>query len=193
MKRLSEPRHDKTSRMTVRPAKTQISLGISPVWSVSSLSAWRKPGILATHWAHSKDSDQTGRMTRLIWVFAGRTLIFWFCHVTAHFVAIKSTSDLLLCGWKCLVYTNLFAVDCETSSTPHSWWYLSPRGYERIPSFFFLFFLILSTKQGKHWYHFFNPWPPTLETDALPLGDRGGWKCGPHMGDGEVCFLSPLK
>ena len=34
--------------------------------------------------ADSKDSDQTGRMPRLIWVFAGRTLICWFCHVAAH-------------------------------------------------------------------------------------------------------------
>ena len=61
--------------MTVRPAKTQISLGIRPVWSESSLSAWRKLGTLATHWAHSGDSDQTGRMPRLIWVFPGRTVI----------------------------------------------------------------------------------------------------------------------
>ena len=40
-------------------------------------SAWesvlRKLGSLATHWVHSEDSDQTGRMPRLIWVFAGRT------------------------------------------------------------------------------------------------------------------------
>ena len=56
------------------PAKTQISLGVRPVWSESSLSAWRKLGPLATNWAHSEDSDQTGRMPRLIWVFAGRTL-----------------------------------------------------------------------------------------------------------------------
>ena len=41
------------------PAKTQISLG---------RSAWRKLGSLATHWAHSEDSDQTGWMPRLIWV-----------------------------------------------------------------------------------------------------------------------------
>ena len=67
-----EPRHDKTNKMSVHPAKTQISLGICPVWSESSLSAWRKLGSLATHWAHSEDSDQTGRMPRLIWVFAGR-------------------------------------------------------------------------------------------------------------------------
>ena len=73
--RLHEPRHDKTNKMSVRPAKTQISLGIRPVWSESSLSAWRKLGSLATHWAHSEDSDQTGRMPSLIWVFAGRTAI----------------------------------------------------------------------------------------------------------------------
>ena len=47
----------------------------SPVWSESSLSAWRKLGSLATHWAHSEDPDQTGRMHWLIWVFAGRTAI----------------------------------------------------------------------------------------------------------------------
>ena len=35
----------------------------------------KKNGFLVTHWAHSEDSDQTERMPRLIWVFAGRTLI----------------------------------------------------------------------------------------------------------------------
>ena len=69
-----EPRHNKTNEMAVRQAKTQISLGIRPVWSESSLSAWRKLGSLATHWAHSENCEQTGRMSRLIWVFAGRTI-----------------------------------------------------------------------------------------------------------------------
>ena len=59
-------RLNKTNKMTVHPAKTPISLGICPVWSESSLSAWRKLGSLATHLAHSEDSDQTGRMPRLI-------------------------------------------------------------------------------------------------------------------------------
>ena len=35
----SEPPHDKTNKMTVRPAKTQINLGVRPVWSESSLCA----------------------------------------------------------------------------------------------------------------------------------------------------------
>ena len=57
-------------------SKTQISLGIRPVWSESSLCAqWvaKDPSFLH---ADSEDSDQTGRMPRLIWVFAGRTLIW---------------------------------------------------------------------------------------------------------------------
>ena len=41
--------HDKTNNVAVRPAKIQISLGVRPVWSESSMSAWRKLGSLATH------------------------------------------------------------------------------------------------------------------------------------------------
>ena len=70
----NEPRHDKTNKMSMRPAKTQIS----PVWSESSLSTWRKLGSLATHWAHSEDSDQTGSKSSL-----GAQSLCWFCHVPA--------------------------------------------------------------------------------------------------------------
>ena len=73
---LCEPPHDKTNKMSVRLAKTQISLGIRPVWSESSLCAqWvaKDPSFLH---ADSEDSDQTGRMPRLIWVFAGHTCHF---------------------------------------------------------------------------------------------------------------------
>ena len=38
----------KPTKWHVRPAKTQISLGILPVWLESSLSAWRKLGSLAS-------------------------------------------------------------------------------------------------------------------------------------------------
>ena len=70
-----EPLHDKTNKKTVCPAKTQISLGIHPVWSEASLcTQWvaKDPSFLH---ADSEDSDQTGRKPRLIWVFAGCTLI----------------------------------------------------------------------------------------------------------------------
>ena len=71
----NEPQHDKTNKMSVRPAKTRISLGIHPVWSESSLCAQcvaKDPSFLH---ADSEDSDQTGWMPRLIWVSAGRTVI----------------------------------------------------------------------------------------------------------------------
>ena len=62
-------------QVTVRTAKTQISLGIRADWSESSLCAqWVATGPRFAH-ADSEDSDQTGRMPKLIWVFAGRTLI----------------------------------------------------------------------------------------------------------------------
>ena len=61
--------------MACAPSEVSDQSGISSVWSESSLSAWRNVGSSATHWAHSEDSDQTGRMPRLICVFAGRTVI----------------------------------------------------------------------------------------------------------------------
>ena len=76
-------RMTKPTKWPVRPAKTQISLGIRPVWSESSLAAWRKLGSLATNWVHGKASDQTGWMPKLIWVFTGHKCRFWFCHEAA--------------------------------------------------------------------------------------------------------------
>ena len=67
--------------MSVRQAKIQVSLGILPVWSESSLSAqWIAKGPRFLH-ADIEDSDQTGQMPRLIWVFAGRraTLLVLSC------------------------------------------------------------------------------------------------------------------
>ena len=99
----------KQTKWHVRPAKTQISLGIRPVWSESSLSAWRKLGSFATHWAQSEDSDQTGRMPRLIWVFAGRTVtllvlscrgsyrvFFFFCAICSRSLETVQLEHILL-------------------------------------------------------------------------------------------------
>ena len=71
-----EPSYDKTNKMTVRSAKIQISLGIRPVWSEISLSAWRNLASLATHSAHSEDwsdwayaqADSAQSDLRLRWV-----------------------------------------------------------------------------------------------------------------------------
>ena len=100
----NEPRHDKTKKMSVRQAQTQINLGICPVWSEFLLSAWRNLGSKSTHWVHSKDSDQTGWMPRLIWVVTGRTLILLvsLCHGSNNLLL---RFPLILC-WKCFHYYN---------------------------------------------------------------------------------------
>ena len=55
----------------MHPAKTQISLGIHPVWSESlQCTQWVAEDSIFLH-VDSEDSDQTGRMPRLIWVFDG--------------------------------------------------------------------------------------------------------------------------
>ena len=73
---VSEPRHVKTNKMSVRLVKTQISLDIRPVWSESSLFSQLVAKYPSFLHEDSKDSDQTGQMHRLIWVFAGRTYHF---------------------------------------------------------------------------------------------------------------------
>ena len=58
------------------PSENLISLAWASAQS-DSLSAWRKLGSLATHWAPSEDSDQTGHLPSLIRVFAVRMKKAW--------------------------------------------------------------------------------------------------------------------
>ena len=79
-----EPRHDKTNKVSVRPTKTQISLGIRPVWSESSLSAWRNFGSLATYWTQAKALISLGGCPGWSESSLGAQPHSWFCHVAAH-------------------------------------------------------------------------------------------------------------
>ena len=75
--RLSYPNHCiyRTGASQQLASRFQTYWADSPVWSESSLCAqWLAKDTRFPH-ADSEDSDQTGRMPRLIWVFAGRTLI----------------------------------------------------------------------------------------------------------------------
>ena len=71
------------------PSEDSDRLGIRPVWSEFSLSAWRNVGSLANHWAHSEDSVQ------LILVFAGRTLILLVLSCRGSIIILLYT-----CYWK---------------------------------------------------------------------------------------------
>ena len=60
----------KPTEWPVLPVKTRIRLG--PVWSVFTVRM-KKHWVLGYPESASKDSDRTGKMPRLIWVFAGHT------------------------------------------------------------------------------------------------------------------------
>ena len=82
-------RMTKPTKWHMRPAKTQISLGIHPVWSESSLSAWRTLGSWATHSVHSEDwSDWADAQADLSHRWAHMPFC-WFCHALAHLTNIK--------------------------------------------------------------------------------------------------------
>ena len=88
------------------------SLVICPVWSESSLFAWIKPGSLATYWVHSEDSEQTGWIPRLMWVFAGHTLILLVlpCHGSFYYTSslCRRRAAIFDCGflWRCLLFCH---------------------------------------------------------------------------------------
>ena len=86
-----EPPHDK-NKMSVRPAKTQISLGIRLVWSESSLCAQLVDKDTTFLHADSKDSDQTGRCPGLSDSLLCVHSFCWFCHVTAHLLTLHFSS-----------------------------------------------------------------------------------------------------
>ena len=82
-----EPPHDKTNKMTVPPAKTQISLGIRPVWSESSLCVqWvaisQGPKLSSCGqrrlWSDWADAQADLRLCGAHMPFC------WFCHGAAH-------------------------------------------------------------------------------------------------------------
>ena len=79
-----ELRYDKTNKMTVRPAKTQISLGICPVWSVFTVR-------MKKAWAFSYPLSAQRRLwSNWVDALADLSLCWahmpfcWFCHEAAH-------------------------------------------------------------------------------------------------------------
>ena len=96
-----EPQHDKTNKMSVRPVKTQISLGIRPVWSESFavrmktwkalvlhylLSAQRR---LRSDWASAKTPIRLGRCPGWSESSLGTYTFCWFCHVEAQLLSCQ--------------------------------------------------------------------------------------------------------
>ena len=134
----------KPTKWHLRPAKTQINLGILPVWSETLLSTWGKLRSLAIIRAHSEASEQTGRMPRLIWVFAWRKGHFVgfvmrrlillcltcvkntdFCYFEAfYFLKLPEKARVFMYPCTCML-VSVYYVILQTSSNTHlyrSWW-----------------------------------------------------------------------
>ena len=117
------------SRDMTKPTKwlcaqqRQISLA-SAQSDQSSLSTWRNIGSIATHWAHSEDSDQTGRMPRLGgcpgWVFAGRTLILLLLSCCGSYYSFYNPTQIIIentSTGKIFLSTRLLSLSLESLNT----------------------------------------------------------------------------
>ena len=134
--------------MSVHPAKTQISLGISPVWSESLLCAsWvaEDPSFFR---ADSEDSDQTGRMPRLIWVFTGCTVIL---------LVLSWGGSFLFTSWRRMLLETMqkwgyLYKHCEWFCLPVSTGVARSRMYHWYVSklFVFFFFYFLTVYDNLH-------------------------------------------
>ena len=126
-------------------AKRKISLGTSPVWSES---------LLCIHWvakdrswlnAEREDSDQTGRMPRLIWVFAWRTsrIIGFVVSLLIRYILFLCASmvkfELDICfNWKLLLIRVVGKVLSDTCAQ---------RRFRSACAF-------AQSDQNLHWVHF---------------------------------------
>ena len=116
--------------MSVRPAKTQISLGIRPVWSESSLGAqWVVKDPSFFH-ADSEDSVQTGRMPRLIclrWAHS-HIVVFVMSRLINHYEEIHTVarsgsnknSNNMLSSQSSFVYKMCFQYSVNSQSNVYS-------------------------------------------------------------------------
>ena len=82
MQWLYEPPYDKTNAITVRPAKTQIRLGIRPVDQSSLCAQWVAKDLRFLHADNEDWSDWADAQADLSLRWAHMPFC-WFCHVSA--------------------------------------------------------------------------------------------------------------
>ena len=92
-----ESSHDKTNKMACAPSE-------------DSLSTWRKLGSLATHRAHSEDSDQTGRLVLLVLSWGGPIMVMLLASNQSYSCKCLSSTLSICKGFICLLFV------CETLS-----------------------------------------------------------------------------
>ena len=132
-----EPRHDKTNKTSVRPANTQISLGIRPVWSVFAVrmkKAWVLSYPLSTQrwlwldWADAQaDLSLRWAHTRFVgfdmsWLISPIKVVYWtlkeytLCYKTTKEFKVSFDNEAEKRVWTKFTYSDLTDVT--------SWWWL---------------------------------------------------------------------
>ena len=124
------PPHDKTNKMTVHPVKTQIGLGIRPVYQSSLCAQWvaKDPSFLH---AESEDSVKTRQMPSLNCLHWAHMPFCCFCHEAAHittdnvilyfrrlFPLLVFLHDVSGCWYNSHVYSA--SISCSKTETSHS-------------------------------------------------------------------------
>ena len=105
-----EPQHDKTNKMSVVPAKTQISLGFRPVWSVFAVRM-KKPWVLSypmsaqrrlwSDWADAQ-ADLSVRWAHTRFVVFVMSLLIYFPPL---FKLSLMQNSLYICIWTLYSFT----------------------------------------------------------------------------------------
>ena len=110
----------KPTQWHVRPAKTQISLGIRPVWSESSLSAWRKLGSLNAQRRLWSDWADAQADLSLRWAHMP---FCWFCHDAAHIVWMTTSVQCIftLSLWARVLRRRWFGLASQTRLAVSRW------------------------------------------------------------------------
>ena len=88
--------HDKTNKMACAPAQQRLrSAWASGQSDQSSLTAWRKPGSLATHWVQAKTLIKLGWCPGWSESLLGAQSFCWFCYEVAHlsFKSVRYRTD----------------------------------------------------------------------------------------------------
>ena len=98
-----EPRHDKTNKWVCTQRRLRSTWASAQSDQSSLCTQWVAKDTSFLH-ADSEDSDQTGRMPSLIWVFAGRTL-------TLLVLSCRSSYNLVLLPvhcWHDITFRNAY-------------------------------------------------------------------------------------
>ena len=86
-------RMTKPTKWPVRPAKSQISLGIFWVFAVRMKKHWAINNLLSAHWRFWSDWADTQTELSLLWV---HIWFCWFCRATAHIILRSTLVQVLL-------------------------------------------------------------------------------------------------